>query len=360
MELFKVNLQLLAEGAGGAAGDGAAASTGVSAPDAGEQGLDLQLPRTSRQQERLRRRASQKREEPIQTAAQTAPDAAQTAPDAAQETAGQAETQRAAPGAAQEDAGQTARRSFDDLVKGEYKQDFDKRVQDILHKRFREDDARRERDGKIDQLLCTLGELTGVTADEAGSYDPEALRKALLDNSGIVDAVAMEAGVGTEQYLAQLQMRTENASMRRQLDAMRETRQQQEQEARSRQAFDALQQEAAQLQSIYPQLDFAGLMQDAQAVRTLQALQAAGASSPVRTVWEAMHRDEILSGVAQAAQQRGMQQVAASVAANGKRPQENGGTPQGGILTGMDVKNLSRQQRQDIRRRVARGEKIIL
>ena len=336
MELFKLNLQLLAEGAGGAAGDGAAASTGVSAPDAGEQGLDLQLPRTSRQQERLRRRASQKREEPIQTAAQTAPDAAQ------------------------EDAGQTARRSFDDLVKGEYKQDFDKKVQDILHKRFREDDARRERDGKIDQLLCTLGELTGVTADEAGGYDPEALRKALLGNTGIVDAVAMEAGVGTEQYLAQLQMRTENASMRRQLDTMRQTRQQQEQEARSRQAFDALQQEAAQLQSIYPQLDFAGLMQDAQAVRTLQALQAAGANSPVRTVWEAMHRDEILSGVAQAAQQRGMQQVAASVAANGKRPQENGGTPQGGILTGMDVKNLSRQQRQDIRRRVARGEKIIL
>ena len=336
MELFKLNLQLLAEGAGGAAGDGAAASTGVSAPDAGEQGLDLQLPRTSRQQERLRRRASQKREEPIQTAAQTAPDAAQ------------------------EDAGQTARRSFDDLVKGEYKQDFDKKVQDILHKRFREDDARRERDGKIDQLLCTLGELTGVTADEAGGYDPEALRKALLGNTGIVDAVAMEAGVGSEQYLAQLQMRTENASMRRQLDTMRQTRQQQEQEARSRQAFDALQQEAAQLQSIYPQLDFAGLMQDAQAVRTLQALQAAGANSPVRTVWEAMHRDEILSGVAQAAQQRGMQQVAASVAANGKRPQENGGTPQGGILTGMDVKNLSRQQRQDIRRRVARGEKIIL
>lgn len=322
MELFKLNLQLLAEGAGGAAGDGAAASTGVSAPDAGEQGPDLQLPRTSRQQERLRRRASQKREEPIQTAALPAP-------DAAQETAGQAETQRAAPGAAQEDAGQTARRSFDDLVKGEYKQDFDKKVQDILHKRFREDDARRERDGKIDQLLCTLGELTGVTADEAGGYDPEALRKALLGNTGIVDAVAMEAGVGTEQYLAQLQMRTENASMRRQLDTMRQTRQQQEQEARSRQAFDALQ-------------------------------QAAGASSPVRTVWEAMHRDEILSGVAQAAQQRGMQQVAASVAANGKRPQENGGTPQGGILTGMDVKNLSRQQRQDIRRRVARGEKIIL
>ena len=354
MELFKLNLQLLAEGAGGAAGDGAAANAGVSAPDAGEQGPDFQTPRTSRQQERMRRRAAQKREEPNQTAAQPAP-------DAAQETAGQAETQRAAPGAAQEDAGQTAaRRSFDDLVKGEYKQDFDKKVQDILHKRFREDDARRERDGKIDQLLCMLGELTGVTADEAGSYDPEALHKALLDNSGIVDAVAMEAGVGTEQYLAQLQMRTENASMRRQLDAMRETRQQQEQEARSRQAFDALQQEAAQLQSIYPQLDFAGLMQDAQAVRTLQALQAAGASSPVRTVWEAMHRDEILSGVAQAAQQRGMQQVAASVAANGKRPQENGGTPQGGILTGMDVKNLSRQQRQDIRRRVARGEKIIL
>ena len=162
----------------------------------------------------------------------------------------------------------------------------------------------------------------------------------------------MEAGVGTDQYLQQLRMRTENSTMRRELAGMRQAQREQEQQEQSRRAFDALAQEADQLrQSVYPGLDFGQLVENTQAVRTLQALQAAGATNPVRTVYEMLHRDEIISGVAQAAQQR---------AANRARPAENGGRPQGGILTGVDVKHLSRQQRQDIRRRVARGEKIIL
>lgn len=352
MENHKINLQLFADGAaaGGEAGDGgaAAADTGVTAPDAGEQ---LRQPHTSRQAERARRR-QQKREAPLAAAQDPTPDAA------AEQGSGQTD-EGAAPGA--EAQAQTGKRSFEELIKGEYKQEFDQRVQDILRKRFRDDDARKERDGKVSELLLTLAELTGQKLDDAAEIDPDQLRQALLSNEGIVDAAAMEAGVGTDQYLQQLRMRTENSTMRRELARMRQAQREQAQQEQSRRAFDALAQEADQLrQSVYPGLDFGQLMENTQAVRTLQALQAAGATNPVRTVYEMLHRDEIISGVALAAQQRGAQQVAASVAANRARPAENGGRPQGGILTGVDVKHLSRQQRQDIRRRVARGEKIIL
>ena len=352
MENHKINLQLFADGAaaGGEAGDGgaAAADTGVTAPDAGEQ---LRQPHTSRQAERARRR-QQKREAPLAAAQDPTPDAA------AEQGSGQTD-EGAAPGAMEK--AQTGKRSFEELIKGEYKQEFDQRVQDILRKRFRDDDARKERDGKVSELLLTLAELTGQKLDDAAEIDPDQLRQALLSNEGIVDAAAMEAGVGTDQYLQQLRMRTENSKMRRELAGMRQAQREQAQQEQSRRAFDALAQEADQLrQSVYPGLDFGQLVENTQAVRTLQALQAAGATNPVRTVYEMLHRDEIISGVALAAQQRGAQQVAASVAANRARPAENGGRPQGGILTGVDVKHLSRQQRQDIRRRVARGEKIIL
>ena len=356
MQLYSMDLQLLADGAaagGEAAGDGAAAgTTGVTAPDAGEQ---TQQPRTSRQAERMRRKQRREAQAPALQAAQ---------PDAAGAPDGTGQAEGAAPGAGEqqpETAQAEERKSFDALIKGEYKQEFDARVQDILRKRFREDDARKERDGKIQELMLTLAELTGQKIDEGAEIDPEALRQALLKNEGIVDAAAMEAGVGTDQYLQQLRMRTENATMRQQLAGIRQAQQQEREQERSRRAFDALQQEAEALrQARYPELDFTQLIENAQAVRTLQALQAAGAANPVRTVYEMLHRDDILAGVTQAAKQQATQQVAASVAANRARPQENGGKAQGGLLTGVDVKNLSRQQRKDIRQRVARGERIIL
>ena len=252
MENHKINLQLFADGAaaGGEAGDGgaAAADTGVTAPDAGEQ---LRQPHTSRQAERARRR-QQKREAPLAAAQDPTPDAA------AEQGSGQTD-EGAAPGA--EAQAQTGKRSFEELIKGEYKQEFDQRVQDILRKRFRDDDARKERDGKVSELLITLAELTGQKLDDAAEIDPDQLRQALLSNEGIVDAAAMEAGVGTDQYLQQLRMRTENSTMRRELAGMRQAQREQAQQEQSRRAFDALAQEADQLrQSVYPGLDFGQLV----------------------------------------------------------------------------------------------------
>lgn len=132
----------------------------------------------------------------------------------------------------------------------------------------------------------------------------------------------------------------------------------QAQEMQRLQAFQSLQQEAAQLSNLYPQLNLEQMLQDPQTMRTIQALQIAGAKDPVRTVWEASHRDEIMGGLAARAAQTGMQKVANAVAANAKRPDENGVQAQGGIQTNIDPRTLSRDQRRDIRKRVARGEKI--
>ena len=132
------------------------------------------------------------------------------------------------------------------------------------------------------------------------------------------------------------------------------------QQMQQRQAYANLQQEAQQLQAIYPQLNLDQMLQDPQTMRTIQALQIAGAKDPVRTVWEATHRDEIMGGLAAKAAQTGAQKVANAVAANQRRPDENGTRGQGGIQTSFDPRTLSRQQRADIRKRVARGEKISL
>lgn len=50
--------------------------------------------------------------------------------------------------------------------------------------------------------------------------------------------------------------------------------------------------------------------------------------------------------------------VAKSIAANGARPTENGTGAQSAAVVKSDVSQLTRADRDEIRRRVARGEKI--
>ena len=63
------------------------------------------------------------------------------------------------------------RQSFDELIKGEYKQDFDARVQNILRERFRKND---EASARMQPLLDALGRRYNVD-----STDLDALTKAI-------------------------------------------------------------------------------------------------------------------------------------------------------------------------------------
>lgn len=366
-EYHYIDLQRFADGGAGGAGsgDGAAnTSTGVTAPDAGEQ--ELHKPRTSRQQERAKRR--QQRVSQSGDAVANAPMAGSAAPGT-QDPAGvtadpvaDPQTKDTAAGGQQEgqDLQQTAKKvSFDEILQDpEHKRAFDQRVNDMFRQRFRDDEARAERDSEVQQLMHTVAQMIGQKIEDPSELDPAKLRQALLDNSAILDAVALEAGQDSGRYRSELEMRTQNAAMKAQLDQQRKSRQAMEQEQRNRQAFMELQQEAQRLKTIYPQLDLNQMLQDPQTMRTVQALQIAGARDPVRTVYEAAHRNEIYGGLAAKAAQQGMTKVANAVAANSRRPLENGQQGQGGIQTVLDPRNLTKEQRRDIRRRVAAGEKV--
>lgn len=249
--------------------------------------------------------------------------------------------------------------SFDDILKDPaHKKAFDQKVNEMFRQRFGEEKDRQAKDESVNTLLTTLAQMLGQDVSDPAKLDPKALQTALLENQSIIDAAAMDAGVSSQQYRSDLKMRSENAMLRQAVARQQEAERFNAQQMQQRQAYASLQQEADQLKSIYPQLDLGQMLQNPQAMRAVQALQISGFKDPVRTIWEQMHRDEIMGGLAAKAAQTGMQKVANAVAANAKRPDENGTQAQGGIQTSFDPRNLSRQQRQEIRKRVARGEKI--
>ena len=80
----------------------------------------------------------------------------------------------------------------------------------------------------------------------------------------------------------------------------------------------------------------------------------------VGTAYMAIHKDDVLSGAMQATAKNVEQKIANKIAAGNHRPAENGTSGQSAAVIKADPSKWSRADRDEVRRRVARGEKISL
>ena len=78
----------------------------------------------------------------------------------------------------------------------------------------------------------------------------------------------------------------------------------------------------------------------------------------VRTAYEVLHKDEIIPAAMQFTAKTVEQKLTNKIIANGARPAENGMAAQGAALVKSDVSQLTKADREEIIRRVQRGEKI--
>ena len=78
----------------------------------------------------------------------------------------------------------------------------------------------------------------------------------------------------------------------------------------------------------------------------------------VGTAYLVLHKDEIIPAAMQFTAKTAEQKVVNKIIAGGNRPCENGMSSQSAAVVKSDVSQLSKADRQEIIRRVARGEKI--
>lgn len=320
MEKLYLDLQLFADGGVGAAGgDGGAAAgaegaTGVTAPDAGE-----------RRQKRVNPLANVKYGvQPQQEEAQG--EVAATTDDAAN-TANQDE----------------GKKSFKDLIKGEYKADADAWAQELIRNRFKQNGELEEKLNSMNPLLEALGKMYNVDPT-----DIQQLTNIILDNDSLYEEEAMQRGMSVDALKAVKQMEREN-------EVLKQREQQSIADMRMRQHFDGLAKQADELKQLYPGFDLMAEMQNPDFAR----LTAPGVGVDVRTAYEVVHRDEMRGEEMRFAAQKSAERMANAVRANGMRPQENGmNGQQAPIDVKTDPRTLTRADREEIKRRVARGEKI--
>ena len=229
---------------------------------------------------------------------------------------------------------------FEELIKGEYKDLYDARMQDTIQKRLKGTKETVDKYNALTPTLELLAKKYGVDAS-----DIAALNKAIEDDDSYFEEEALEKGVTVEHLKEVNKLKKENENFRR------------EQEARLKQEkadelYSKLVTQEKQVKEIYPNFNLNSELQNENFKRLLSS------GIDVKTAFEVIHKDEIMPAAMQYTAKLVEQKVANNIRANGMRPSENGISSQGASEVKSDITKTTKADRDEIARRVARGEKI--
>lgn len=234
--------------------------------------------------------------------------------------------------------------TFESLIKGKYKADYDKAVQDIFQKRH----AKLKADmdvisSRLDQTQPVIDMLAQKYGVDASNLD--AVMSAMQQDDALYEAEAAEKGMSVQQLREIKRMERENESLRRQ---MRERADRE----KADEIYGKWMQDAEALKQQFPNFDLQQELENPQFAGLLRA------NIDMATAFQVVHKDEIIPAAMQYAAQEVQSKMANSVAANAARPRENGIGNGSSALIKNDVTKLTKADRQEIARRAMRGEKI--
>ena len=229
---------------------------------------------------------------------------------------------------------------FEALIKGEYKDLYDAKMQDTIQKRLKGSKETVDKYNALTPTLEMLARKYGVDAT-----DIEALNKAIEEDDSYYEDEALEKGMTVQQLKEVRKLERENAELKR-------AKEEQNRRENADKLYNRWITESNEAKKIYPSFDLNAEMQNPKFTDLLRN------NIDVRTAYEVIHKDEIIPAAMHFTAKAVEQKLTNKMIANGARPVENGNSSQGATVTKSDVSQLSKEDRAEIIRRVARGEKI--
>lgn len=327
-----LNLQLFAgEGAGDGGGEGAA--TGVTAVDAGQQRLlELGVPA-----DKIRKRAQKQAVKLPEGAIKTAPTAqAEQKPE---------EQAAAADNPTEEPTEAPSRMSWDEIMADP---EYNKQMQAVVQSRLRSAKGAEE---TLSKLMPALEVLARQHNLDPANMDYDALAKAISDDDSFYEDKALQMGVSIETAKKMDQQERDQARQQRQ---EAQTLEQQ----KIQQHIQRLEQQGEAMKQVFPNFDLRKELQNPVFAR----MTSPNMGLSVEDAYYAVHRKEIQAASMQVTAQKTAQKISNSIQAGSRRPDENGTTGQAASVTTFDYRQMSPEQRAELKRRIreaaARGEKL--
>lgn len=257
---------------------------------------------------------------------------------AAQETA--AGMQAAAGATAQQ-----AQPTFDDLIAGQYRQEYEQhvgqRIQSAIQDRFKNQQNYRQQAEAARPIMAALGQKFGLNPDDVAGITAKLNEDAYAEE-------ANKRGVPVDVVRNEHQLRDRVAQVEAREAAL-------QQDMMFRQHYGELQKQAAEFAREFPGFD---LMAEIQSNPNFAKWTSPQFGMSVREAYYASHGPQMQAQGMQYAARQAASNIAASVAAGASRPQENGMGRQNPAPMVFDPSNMSREQRQAIRQQLAMGKTV--
>lgn len=241
-----------------------------------------------------------------------------------------------------------AEETWDTLIKGKYKKDYDKAVQAAISKRFKNQQNLQAQINNIDPIIRAVADKYGIKAGADGGIPIDQLRAKVLDDDSLYEEEAFQRGMSVADLKQLKNLERENAQLRAQTQQTEKDRE-----------WSELSRQAEALRAVYPDFNMEAEMENPQFGRLLVTMQRSGFPNAVQTAYEAVHRDEIMGGAMRYAIQRTNQKISNSIQSGMRRPAENGTSGRATAQTGgLDPSHLTLDQIRDLKSRAERGERI--
>lgn len=246
-----------------------------------------------------------------------------------------------------------SRVSFDELINGEYKEDYTKAISATLNKRMKKvNETSKRQQGIIDSLtpvMELMGKRYGVDTTDINNIDYNSLTQKIMDDNAFYEEEALARGMDVDAYKAMVKMERDNARLRRE---QHEAQVRNENERK----YQTIMQQVEQAKAVYPSINFDAEMENPAFQRMVW-----NSGVPVKTAYEVIHKDEIMGSGMAYATQRTAQMISNNIQSGLKRPDEVGLSGQSSATANVDSpRNWDSKKRDEIRKRVLAGERVIL
>lgn len=231
---------------------------------------------------------------------------------------------------------------FDNLIKGDFKDAFSKRMQAIIDKRFK----------KAKQIETDYNNLNSVISDIAAATGKDAtdingIKEAVMDK--ILEDRALTEGKSADELKKDIKLKKYEDA-----DKQRATADENRRKVASWAA------ESRKLADTFPGLNLSKELNNPEFMSDLEDFTKRGVKNPVERAYRYAHNDEIITGAVAKAVEKATKAATDKIVSGQNRPKENGNSSSAGVKTSTDVNNLTGQQIRDIIKRVERGERIEL
>lgn len=228
---------------------------------------------------------------------------------------------------------------WNNLIKGDFREDYQRSVKDHVDRRFKHQAELEERLGSQDKLISFLSE-------RYGQEDPAEILNSIMNDDALFQEEAAERGLSTDQYKEMKRLQFEKAQSDRELEQL-------ERQRAADETYAKWIKEAEQVKTLYPGFELETELANERFVDLITK------NVDLMTAYQVIHMNDTITGAMQTTAQAVAQKVTDGIRSKGMRPLENGiASPTQPVNDKVDFSKMSVEDMKQYARRAGNGERI--